>query len=84
MCQCNNVTVGNILATLRTCISSREINKYCNHEDSFPLANVECYFCKENACNAQESFTSSISDKWYLTLFVIVLLSQSINTHILQ
>ncbi|XP_066583119.1 uncharacterized protein [Prorops nasuta] len=59
-----------ILLTVRSCVPSRIIDKYCQFQEKFPGASVECYFCKENACNSQirtELFSSR------LTLFIVAL-----------
>jgi len=61
----------NILVTVRACVSSRQINEYCNYGDSFPHSNIECYFCKENACNNNELF--SPASKWRLGFIAIIL-----------
>ncbi|XP_012535383.1 uncharacterized protein LOC105836110 isoform X4 [Monomorium pharaonis] len=58
--------------TVRACVSSQQINEYCNYGDSFPHSNIECYFCKENACNNKKLFGPA--SKWCLGFIVIILL----------
>ncbi|XP_029158760.1 uncharacterized protein LOC114931018 [Nylanderia fulva] len=64
------VLYRNILVTVRACILSRQVNKYCNYGDSFPHSNIECYFCKKNACNGKGLF--NLLSKWYLGFVVII------------
>lgn len=61
----------NILVTVRACVSSRQISEYCNYGDSFPHSNIECYFCKENACNDNQLFGPA--SEWCLGLIAIIL-----------
>nr|XP_012214904.1 PREDICTED: uncharacterized protein LOC105667600 isoform X2 [Linepithema humile] len=58
-CHKSIILYRNILVTVRACVSSRQVNDYCNHEDNFPHSSIECYFCKENACNNTESFSTT-------------------------
>ncbi|XP_011633880.1 uncharacterized protein LOC105425040 [Pogonomyrmex barbatus] len=74
-CHKSIILYRNILVTVRACVLSRQINEYCNHEDSFPHSSIECYFCKQNACNGKASF-GLVSSKWSgdLGWIVIILL----------
>ncbi|KAK2587852.1 hypothetical protein KPH14_003949 [Odynerus spinipes] len=40
-----------ILVTVRACVPSRKIDHYCQHEEYYPHSSIECYFCKDYACN---------------------------------
>ncbi|XP_011700777.1 PREDICTED: uncharacterized protein LOC105457671 [Wasmannia auropunctata] len=70
-CHKSIILYRNILVTVRACVSSRQINEYCNYGDSFPHSNIECYFCKENACNDKGLF-SPVSE-WCLGFIAIIL-----------
>lgn len=61
----------NILVTVRACVLSRQINEYCNYGDSFPNSNIECYFCKKNACNDKEKVIPL--SEWCLGFIAIIL-----------
>ncbi|KAM0734874.1 hypothetical protein ACS0PU_011335 [Formica fusca] len=70
-CHKSIILYRNILVTVRACVLSRQVEKYCNYGDSFPKSSIECYFCKENACNGKELFNPT--SKWYFGFVTIIL-----------
>ncbi|XP_043516072.1 uncharacterized protein LOC122531866 [Frieseomelitta varia] len=49
------IDYGDVLVTVRGCVLSREIDGYCQPEKHFPGSSVACSFCKNYACNNQNS-----------------------------
>ncbi|KAF3425073.1 hypothetical protein E2986_12804 [Frieseomelitta varia] len=54
-CNTNLRSDGDVLVTVRGCVLSREIDGYCQPEKHFPGSSVACSFCKNYACNNQNS-----------------------------
>ncbi|KAG7205531.1 hypothetical protein KM043_007509 [Ampulex compressa] len=68
------VLYRNVLVTVRGCVPTREVEEYCRYE--IPESSIECYFCKDYACNRQGSCEPSAWNLAFFSVAAIVLFQE--------